>query len=50
MTTPNTALTLDRVSVHRGSQQIVQSINLDLPVGQMLGVLGPNGAGKTSLS
>lgn len=49
MTTPNTALTLDRVSVHRGSQQIVQSINLDLPVGQMLGVLGPNGAGKTSL-
>lgn len=43
------ALNLQAVRIERGNRQIVQSLDLNLPVGQVLGVVGPNGAGKTSL-
>lgn len=49
MNLPANSLNLHEVRIQRGNRQIVQSLNLNLPVGQMLGVLGPNGAGKTSL-
>lgn len=42
-------LSLRAVSITRGQRTLVQSLDLNLKVGEILGVLGPNGAGKTSL-
>jgi len=40
---------LQDVSINRGQRCVVPTLNLHLPIGEMLGVLGPNGAGKTTL-
>ncbi|MBF8732181.1 heme ABC transporter ATP-binding protein [Pseudomonas guariconensis] len=37
------------VHLRRGTQDVLQAIDLQVRPGQVLGVLGPNGAGKTSL-
>ena len=37
------------LSVDRGEQNIFQDINLDIEVGDKLGIFGPNGSGKTTL-
>lgn len=49
MTSHHQTLSLRGVSISRGQRTLVQSLDLDLKVGEILGVLGPNGAGKTSL-
>lgn len=40
---------LDKVSAAPWGELLLREINLDLAVGQVLGIIGPNGAGKTSL-
>lgn len=45
----NPVLSVRDVAVTRGQRELIKSLSLNLPVGQILGVLGPNGAGKTSL-
>lgn len=37
------------VRLRRGTQEVLQGIDLQVRPGQVLGVLGPNGAGKSSL-
>jgi ATP-binding cassette subfamily F protein 3 len=37
------------LSVDRGEQNIFKDINLDIEVGDKLGIFGPNGSGKTTL-
>ena len=49
MTTMAPELTLQEVSISRGSRRIIAPLNLALAPGKILGVLGPNGVGKTSL-
>src|SRR5215470_9410481 len=41
-------ITLRNLTKLFGPQVAVQSINLDIPDGQLVGLLGPNGAGKTT--
>lgn len=36
------------LSFNFGSQQVVKSLNLQVPEGSIYGFLGPNGAGKTT--
>ena len=42
-------LRLEGVSKSFGGLAAVQSVDLDLPAGQILGLIGPNGSGKTTL-
>jgi len=42
-------LSIRDLSVRYGSTTILESINMDVEQGDMLGILGPNGAGKTTL-
>ena len=42
------SLELQNVSISLGGRQLVQSVNVDLSPGEVVGLLGPNGAGKTT--
>nr|WP_080660635.1 ABC transporter ATP-binding protein [Kingella kingae] len=42
-------LSLNQVSIQRGSLHVAQQIDLDLHAGKIYTVLGPNGTGKSSL-
>jgi iron complex transport system ATP-binding protein len=44
-----TLLTLDRLTVRRGSRPVVDQVSLRLAEGEFVGLIGPNGAGKTTL-
>ena len=45
----NTILKLDKISVKFGKKTILDSLNLNLNNGQILGLLGPNGVGKSTI-
>ena len=45
----NTILKLEKISLKFGNKIILDSLNLNLNKGQILGLLGPNGSGKTTL-
>ena len=40
---------LDHVTLGYGRRAILRDVDLDVPVGDFLGIVGPNGAGKTTL-
>ncbi len=42
-------VTLKQLVVHRGNKKVLDGIDLDLTVGDKLGIFGPNGSGKTTL-
>ena len=42
------SLALKNVSISLGGRRLVNSVNLDLNLGEVVGLLGPNGAGKTT--
>lgn len=42
------SLALKNVSISLGGRRLVNSVNLDLNPGEVVGLLGPNGAGKTT--
>jgi len=41
-------MVVESLRMHRGKRQILNDIDLQLHVGEVLGILGPNGAGKSS--
>ena len=43
----NSILKLEKISVKFGKKTILDSLNLNLNNGQILGLLGPNGVGKS---
>ena len=43
-----TAIRTEGLSKHYGSTRALESLDLEVPLGQVLGYLGPNGAGKTT--
>ncbi len=45
----NTILKLEKVSLKFGRKTILDSLNLNLNDGQILGLLGPNGVGKSTI-
>jgi ATP-binding cassette subfamily F protein 3 len=42
-------LIASELAVNRGGQNILDHVNLDIEVGDKLGIFGPNGSGKTSM-
>ena len=42
-------LTVDRLTVQRGSRTAVQDVSFSLPAGKDMAIVGPNGAGKSTL-
>ncbi|MCI8914242.1 MAG: ATP-binding cassette domain-containing protein [Lawsonibacter sp.] len=42
-------LSVERLTVYRGSRPVLEDVTFDLPPGQIAAVLGLNGAGKTTL-
>jgi branched-chain amino acid transport system ATP-binding protein len=46
----DTTMVIDSLAVVRGGREIVHSISLDVPGGQVAAMLGPNGAGKSTLA
>jgi ATP-binding cassette subfamily F protein 3 len=42
-------VTLKQLVVHRGNKKVLDGVDLDLTVGDKLGIFGPNGSGKTTL-
>ena len=42
------SLALKNVSISLGGRRLVNTVNLDLNPGEVVGLLGPNGAGKTT--
>ncbi len=42
-------LTIDRLTVRRGSRTTLADISLEMRDGEVIGLLGPNGAGKSTL-
>lgn len=47
--TPDSALTIRRLSVERGGRRILNDVGFTVPLGTVVGVIGPNGAGKSTL-
>jgi len=45
----NSILKLEKISLKFGSKTILDSLNLNLNNGQILGLLGPNGVGKSTI-
>ena len=45
----NSILKLEKISVKFGNKTILDSLNLNLNNGQILGLLGPNGVGKSTI-
>ena len=45
----NTILKLEKISLKFGKKTILDSLNLNLNDGQILGLLGPNGVGKSTI-
>lgn len=41
--------TFTEVTVRRGKQAVLRSVNLALPAGKIIGLLGPSGAGKSTI-
>ena len=42
-------LELKNISVHYGQIQVLHSINIDVPQGDVVAIIGANGAGKTTV-
>jgi branched-chain amino acid transport system ATP-binding protein len=49
VTTNQSALSVEGLSLTIGGASILDDVTLQVPAGEMLGVIGPNGAGKTTL-
>ena len=45
----NSILKLEKISLKFGNKTILDSLNLNLNHGQILGLLGPNGVGKSTI-
>ena len=45
----NSILKLEKISLKFGNKTILESLNLNLNHGQILGLLGPNGVGKSTI-
>lgn len=45
----NGTLSIDQLSVQRGSRTVVREVSLRIAAGEVTALLGPNGAGKSSL-
>ena len=45
----NSILKLEKISLKYGNKTILDSLNLNLNNGQILGLLGPNGVGKSTI-
>ena len=45
----NSVLKLEKISLKFGNKTILDSLNLNLNHGQILGLLGPNGVGKSTI-
>ena len=43
------AISVSKLNVSFGKSPILKDINLDIPVGSLVGLLGPSGSGKTTL-
>jgi branched-chain amino acid transport system ATP-binding protein len=46
--TPNTALSIERITVHFGGLVAVSDMTFTVNEGEVVGLIGPNGAGKTT--
>ncbi|HEY5188315.1 MAG TPA: ABC transporter ATP-binding protein [Solirubrobacteraceae bacterium] len=46
---PSELLTCERLTVRRGSREVVRDVDLALHAGEIVALLGPNGAGKSTL-
>lgn len=49
MTTHNTSLLIDGMSVSYAGKNAIREINLDIKEGEIFGLMGTNGAGKTTM-
>ncbi|WP_051973124.1 ABC transporter ATP-binding protein [Cryobacterium sp. MLB-32] len=49
ITSSDTAVSVRDLHVRRGRQAVLHGLNLDVPLGQVVGLLGPSGSGKTTL-
>jgi len=47
--TAGSVLSLQGLSVPRGSRDVVRNVSIEIPAGEVTTLLGPNGAGKSSL-
>jgi branched-chain amino acid transport system ATP-binding protein len=45
----NGTLSINGLTVHRGSRAVVRDVSLEIAAGEVTALLGPNGAGKSSL-